>query len=255
MKKRTSFGVKFDSITYAGLKQEISRSVAAREPVNVGYMNLHGAFLHLRDTRFRQFFEGARIVYADGFPIVFWRRLLWGDVSSDMRFSLTHELPDFFAFCRDRRLSVYYVGSEAAVARAGIDRFVRDIPGLRLGGCGGFFDMARGSAGSQAILKEIEGFAPDILFLGMGMPRQEIWAADNRDAIAAPVVYACGAAIEYYAGHAARPPVWLAAAGLGWLFRLVHEPRKLWFRYLVEPLFLLPAMGRELAARVAAFGR
>ena len=245
-----SFGIKFHAVTYATLKQEISRCIATREPVTIGYMNLHGAYLYRNDIHFREFFDAENIVYADGFSITFLRKLLWGDVAADMRFTLTHELPDFLTFCRDNGYSVFYVGSEEAVVRAGIDYFARSIPGLKFGGCGGFFDQTAGSATSRSVLREIETFGPDILLVGMGMPRQEIWIHGNRNDIAAPIVYACGAAIEFYSGFVARPPAWLGSIGLVWLYRLIQEPRKLWFRYLVEPFFLLPVVFKELAERI-----
>jgi N-acetylglucosaminyldiphosphoundecaprenol N-acetyl-beta-D-mannosaminyltransferase len=248
--ERKSFGARFDPITYGDLEREILRCAASRETIHVGYMNLHGAFLYQRDSRFREFFDTARMVYADGFPIMAWRRILWGDVTPDMRFTLIHILPTFLAFCRNHGLSVYYVGSEPAVVRAGIEHFTREIPGLKLDGCSGYFDMTIHSSATLSVLRRIESFKPDIVLLGMGMPRQEIWAMENRSSIAAPVVYTCGAAIEYYSGLAALPPAWLGPLGLTWLFRLVHDPRKLWFRYLVEPVMLFPRALSELGSRM-----
>ncbi len=234
--------------------EEILRCAVKRQAIHIGYMNLHGAFLYQRDPRFREFLDTAHIVYADGFPVMAWRRMLWGDVSAGMRFSLTHLLPAFLTFCRDHGLAVYYIGSEPAVVQAGIAHFVRVIPGLKLAGCDGFFDMTAGSSGTLSLLRQIAEFKPDIVLLGMGMPRQEIWALDNRGVIAAPVVYACGAAIEYYSGLIALPPAWLGPAGMTWLFRFLHDPRKLWFRYLVEPVLLIPQALTELASRLTGDG-
>ena len=245
-KKLKSFGVGFDNITYSILKREIAQCVASGKRVHIGYMNLHGAFLFAQRARFREFVDTAHIVYADGFPMVLWRRMLWGDVSGGVRFTLTNELPDFLEFCLAQDISVYYIGSEANVVRAGVDCFKERIQGLRLDGRSGYFDLTPGSSGTQSVLREIEAFGPDVLLVGLGMPRQEEWVLSNRKDIRAPVVYTCGAAIEYFSGAVREPPAWLGPYGLTWLFRLSQEPGKLWYRYLVEPLFLIPIALKEL---------
>jgi N-acetylglucosaminyldiphosphoundecaprenol N-acetyl-beta-D-mannosaminyltransferase len=84
----------------------------------------------------------------------------------------------------------------------------------------------------------------------MGMPRQETWILENQDLLDAPVIYANGAAFEYFSGYVARPPAWISKFGLEWLFRLFSEPKRLWRRYLVEPLFLLPSLWLEMRERV-----
>ena len=76
------------------------------------------------------------------------------------------------------------------------------------------------------------------MFAGLGCPRQEVWAYEYRDALSLPVV-AVGAAFDFHAGTIPQAPPTLQRAGLEWMYRLSHEPRRLWRRYaLLNPLYI-----------------
>jgi N-acetylglucosaminyldiphosphoundecaprenol N-acetyl-beta-D-mannosaminyltransferase len=107
----------------------------------------------------------------------------------------------------------------------------------------GYFDPA-GEA-NESVLEEIRRFAPEVVMIGMGMPRQEQWIADNINSLGSAVVLPCGAAIDYVAGEIPTPPRWAGRWGLEWLYRLLAEPGRLWKRYLVEPWFVLLLIGRH----------
>jgi len=85
------------------------------------------------------------------------------------------------------------------------------------------------------VTRAIAAFRPDLLMVGMGMPRQEAWVAAHVDALEVPAVLTCGACMDYVAGVVATPPRWAGRVGLEWGFRLIAEPRRLGYRYLVEP--------------------
>jgi N-acetylglucosaminyldiphosphoundecaprenol N-acetyl-beta-D-mannosaminyltransferase len=69
----------------------------------------------------------------------------------------------------------------------------------------------------------------------MGMPRQERWINQHLEQLDVGLVTQAGATLDYYAGAQAMPPPWLSRYGFAWLYRLIHDPRRLWRRYLVEP--------------------
>jgi len=99
------------------------------------------------------------------------------------------------------------------------------------------------------VLAQIREFQPQVLMVGMGMPRQEYWILDNLPDIAANVVLTAGACFDYLAGVIPTPPRWLGKIGLEWIFRLWHEPRRLWKRYLWEPWLLLPLAPKDVLRR------
>jgi N-acetylglucosaminyldiphosphoundecaprenol N-acetyl-beta-D-mannosaminyltransferase len=86
---------------------------------------------------------------------------------------------------------------------------------------------------------EINHAKPDVVWVGIGVPKQEKWMAALRDRIDAPVLVGVGAAFDFHAGLVPQAPAWMQSAGLEWLFRLSKEPRRLWRRYLTyNPRFV-----------------
>jgi N-acetylglucosaminyldiphosphoundecaprenol N-acetyl-beta-D-mannosaminyltransferase len=83
----------------------------------------------------------------------------------------------------------------------------------------------------------------------MGMPRQEHWIVDHLDKLSVNVILNGGAALDYFAGVIPTPPRWAGRLGLEWLFRLMAEPRRLWFRYLVEPWFIAYRLVIDMVSR------
>ncbi|MEN9518006.1 MAG: hypothetical protein RLZZ381_594, partial [Cyanobacteriota bacterium] len=103
------------------------------------------------------------------------------------------------------------------------------------------------SSGSQnqLIIDQINSYQPNILMVGMGMPRQEEWILANIDQLKTNIVLPSGACIDYIAQEVATPPRWMGQVGLEWLYRLATEPKRLWRRYLVEPWFIAKLLIEE----------
>lgn len=91
----------------------------------------------------------------------------------------------------------------------------------------------------QTTIARINQAAPDIVWVGLGTPKQDQWIGDFREPLEAPVLIAVGAAFDFHAGQLVQAPKWMQRCGLEWLFRLIMEPRRLWRRYLIgNPRFL-----------------
>jgi N-acetylglucosaminyldiphosphoundecaprenol N-acetyl-beta-D-mannosaminyltransferase len=89
------------------------------------------------------------------------------------------------------------------------------------------------------IVEEINCSNPDIVWVGLGSPKQDLWMYEHRDKLNAPVLIGVGAAFDFLAGTKLQAPHWIRDSGFEWLFRLVTEPKRLWRRYLVNyPLFV-----------------
>jgi N-acetylglucosaminyldiphosphoundecaprenol N-acetyl-beta-D-mannosaminyltransferase len=92
----------------------------------------------------------------------------------------------------------------------------------------------------QELVERVNRASPDIVWIGLGCPKQELWMARVRSRLTAPVLIGVGAAFDFHTGRVAQAPRWMMRAGLEWLFRLSREPRRLWYRYLVyNPLFVM----------------
>lgn len=104
-----------------------------------------------------------------------------------------------------------------------------------------------------ASVNEINRARPDVLWVGLGLPRQEWWIYRNLGRLRVPVVIGVGAAFRFASGKVKRAPVWMRNAGLEWLWRLAMEPAKLWRRDFVDgPKFIYHALAETLAMRLQA---
>ncbi|HTX10748.1 MAG TPA: WecB/TagA/CpsF family glycosyltransferase [Solirubrobacteraceae bacterium] len=101
----------------------------------------------------------------------------------------------------------------------------------------------------SAIAEEINASEADVVWVGIGVPKQEKWMAAMRPRLEAPVLVGVGAAFDFHAGLVPQAPPWLQGAGLEWAYRLAHEPRRLWRRYLRYNPRFVRAFARQLVAR------
>ena len=215
----------------------------------VGYHNLHTLYVTRREADIRPFYDQADIIYADGMPLILWARLLGLDVTRDQRMTLSSWAPSVLEDFQGQGWRLFYLGATPEACEKGAAAFRKMAPGLEIETHDGFFDAQRDSVDNRALLSAIRTFRPDVLMIGMGTPRQERWILDNLADLDVPIIWSVGAAIEYFAGTKAPPPAIVGRLGLEWLYRLISEPRRLWYRYLVEPAFLTPAMVDDLRRR------
>jgi N-acetylglucosaminyldiphosphoundecaprenol N-acetyl-beta-D-mannosaminyltransferase len=102
----------------------------------------------------------------------------------------------------------------------------------------------------DALVAELNQAAPDIIWVGLGTPKQDLWMARHRSRLQAPVLVGVGAAFDFHAGRVSQAPRWMQQAGLEWLFRLWQEPGRLWYRYLVyNPMFVLLVLAQTLGLK------
>jgi N-acetylglucosaminyldiphosphoundecaprenol N-acetyl-beta-D-mannosaminyltransferase len=102
------------------------------------------------------------------------------------------------------------------------------------------------AAENEAILARVAAANADLVVVGLGAPKQELWVAAHRDRIAAPAALCVGATIDFLAGEKARAPVWMRRVGLEWLHRMASEPRRLARRYLRDAIQVPRLMWREI---------
>ena len=115
-----------------------------------------------------------------------------------------------------------------------INRLQQRFPGLSVAGS---YTPIVGSVDelcTQEAAEAINRTAPDIVWVGISSPKQDLWMNQMRSRLNAPVLIGVGAAFDFHAGLVPQAPGWMQRAGLEWLFRLIQEPRRLWKRYLVD---------------------
>jgi len=226
-----------------------SQKIAAGERAVVANHNLHSLYLLRREPQVREFFRRADLIEVDSTPLIHWMRLVGRHSRPFHRCTYLDWRDAFWALAAEQGWRVFYLGGAPGVAQTAATNLTARYPGLKLVVRDGYFDAAPGSDDNAAVLRQIDDFAPQVLFVGMGMPRQEIWISQNGSRLPNCVMFSVGAAFDYEAGVQVAAPRWMGGLGVEWLFRLLHDPRRLFGRYCVEPWFLVgPAIADLKAA-------
>jgi len=242
-------GVRMHAMTVEAWLDAVAAAVRTRSRCMMVGQNLHSVYLCHHDATLARAQEEAQYVRIDGLPLIWMGRLLGLPLSRRHRSGFMDLAWPLFERAEAEGWKVYYLGAEPGVAERGAAVIRARFPQLALAFDHGHFDATDGSPENQRRLAAIRAFAPDLLIVGMGMPRQERWMARYRDALDVPAMVASGAAMDFIAGKAKAAPRWLSALGLEWAFRLLAEPTRLWRRYLVEPWFVVGLFVRDLRAR------
>jgi N-acetylglucosaminyldiphosphoundecaprenol N-acetyl-beta-D-mannosaminyltransferase len=222
-------------LTKDQLNDIVVAAISCNKRTLIANHNLHSLYLFHRNPEFRSFYKLADVVHADGLGIVLLSALSDIPLLREHRTTYIDWMPDLVALAAANRWRLFYVGSKPGIAAQGAARLVKEWPDLQIETHHGYFDAARTAPENRRLLQQIQEYKPDVLLVGMGMPRQERWIAENLPDLCCNVILPAGAAMDYIAGVVPTPPRWTGLVGLEWLFRLWKEPKRLASRYLIEP--------------------
>ena len=198
--------------------------------------NVHMTMEARDDRDFQRLVNEADLVVPDGKPLAVMQKLLGNETARQVRGPGL--MPRLFAYAEQNNLSVGFYGGKPEVLEALLSRLKREF--LRLRVAYGFSPPFRSLSNEEdrEIAENINKSGAQILFVGLGCPKQERWMRRQRENLSA-VMLGVGAAFDFYAGNTAEAPVLMQKIGLEWLFRLAQEPRRLWRRYAVlNPRFV-----------------
>jgi len=206
--------------------------------------NVDHAVLFQQRPDLRAAYANASLVLADGAPIVLASRLLKRPLPE--RVAGSDLVPEILQ-AASRPLRVFLLGAAPGVAEVAARRIESQSPSVNVVGAYspplGFEDN---SVENDGILAKIAAAAPDLLIVGFGAPKQELWVHQHRHALHANVALCAGATIDFLAGNRKRSPVWMRRAGLEWLHRLGSEPRRLTSRYARDAWIFPRLVWREI---------
>jgi len=214
--------------------------------------NLNSLSLIRRNSAMAAFYDRADLVEVDSTPLIAFARLLGVHGRAFHRCTYLDWREHFWSLADRKGWRVLYLGGAPGVAETARQRLATLYPRATIAVRDGYFDAAPGSIGTRSVLAEIAAFRPQILFVGMGMPRQEVWIGENLDALPDSVIFSVGAAFDYEAGIQSAAPRWMGPLGLEWLYRLVRDPGRLARRYLIEPWGLADLIAADLLAAIRA---
>jgi N-acetylglucosaminyldiphosphoundecaprenol N-acetyl-beta-D-mannosaminyltransferase len=217
----------------------IDEAVAADSREYICVAAVHTVMASQEDPELRSAVLGSSFTVPDGQPLVWALRALGHDLGDRV---YGPELMDrACARAANTGLKMYLYGGRNQGALAQLARTLRlRHPGLKI--VGGFAPPFRAltPAEESHIARDIDRSGADVVWVGIGVPKQEKWMAQMRPRLQAPVLIGVGAAFDFHAGLVPQAPQTLQRCGLEWLFRLAQEPRRLWKRYLrYNPRFVI----------------
>lgn len=239
----TVLGIKIDLIDYARTIASIDHWRRNGEHHYVVIHNSHSSMLCRRDPLMRQATEGAALVLPDGVGIILGVRLLryehCGRVTGPTL---------MLKLCDDGRQAGYrhfFYGGREGVAEEMASNLTQRFSGLTVAGTYAPPFRTLTPEEDAQVVERINGSRPDIVWVGLGAPKQEKWMAAHLGRIEATAMIGVGAAFDFHSGHAKWAPRWVRDLGLEWIWRLAQEPRRMWRRNLDNPLFLLAVINQR----------
>ncbi|MAA88540.1 MAG: glycosyltransferase [Haliea sp.] len=218
--------------------QLTARLAEGAEGLIFAHHNLHSLYLVQTDEQVRRFYQTSCECYIDGIGALWALRVAGVETAGMQRFSFMDCLPEFLTMAERASLRVFYLGGSPASVEQARHWLGESWPELAIGLHHGY------ESNSERVIERINTFAPDLLLVGLGMPLQEQWILEHRDALTAGIILQAGGTLDYYSGEQAQPPASWSRHGAAWLYRLLHDPGRLWRRYLLTPWFLLAPLLR-----------
>ncbi len=242
-RKRPILGIPFDLMDYEGVLTMVEGWRRDNERHYVTMTPPYSVLMCRRDPDLRQATSRAALTLPDGVGIILAARLLRyphrGRVTGP---TLMLRLSDWG---RTRRLRHFYYGGAPGVADQLADQLTERYPGLEVAGtcCPPFRELT--AAEDAQITQQICEAKPDIVWVGLGSPKQEKWMAEHAEKINA-VLIGVGAAFDFHSGKVRWAPPWMRSMGIEWAYRLATEPRRMWRRNVNSFVFLAKVLHQRL---------
>lgn len=242
-------GVPVNNVTMDEALDISASLIAARKPSFIVTPNVDVLVQLQKDREFKRVYDDAAAVIADGVP------LLWAAAFLGTPLRAKVSGSDFFvSFCEmaaRRGYRLYFMGAMPGVAAKAAEVLTARYPGLQVVGTySPSFGFEKNEDECRFIVNKLKELKPDVLFIGLGSPKQEKWTHRWMGEHGVPLSIGVGISFDYVAGTVKRAPGWMQRAGLEWSWRLAMEPRRLWRRYLVnDPVFFKYVLEQKLSKK------
>ncbi len=224
-------GIDLTVVPFGEAIEWLLKAATGSRTERVHFCTVHTLVEAQSDPALRDVLNTAAMVATDGLPLV-WLARLEGVADAERVCG-----PDVLTSLCDRGRSLglrhYFVGGRPGVPELLSDRLKARFPGLNVVGAESPPFRALTAEEDAALAARINDASPNIVWVGLGSPKQEFWAACHQEQLAVPLILPVGAAFDFHSGRVRRAPHWMQRAGLEWFFRLLMEPRRLARRYVL----------------------
>lgn len=187
------------------------------------------------DKYFKEIYENAELLLADGTPLVWISR--WYKKPIKEKICGSDLVPDLCKLAAQKGYLIFLLGSAEGVAAKAAENLKKNNPGLRVAGVySPPYGFEKDKNEIDKINKMLFNSKADMLFVGMGVPKQDIFIYENMNKYQIPMSFSIGATIDFEAGIQKRAPKWVNHIGMEWLYRLVHDPKRMFKRYIIDDM-------------------
>ena len=224
--------VAIDNVTFEDAMSLLKRFIEEKKPRYVVTPNVDHIVRLRDDEEFREVYRNAHLVLADGMPILWAARFLGTPLKE--KISGSDILPRFCTIAAKEGYRLFFLGGGGDDAGLAAQKLKECCPGLNIAGIyAPPFGFEKDEEEQKKIISMIRDNNIDILFAGLGTPKQEKWIYGHYKELGVPVSIGIGAGFSFIAGTVRRAPRWMQSAGVEWLWRIIQEPGRLWRRYLI----------------------
>jgi N-acetylglucosaminyldiphosphoundecaprenol N-acetyl-beta-D-mannosaminyltransferase len=243
-------GVEIDKYSFDEvIKIIIEHAVARGEPKYVVTPNAMHILSLQKDAEFQKIYRNSFLAVPDGVSLLWAAKFLQTPLQN--RVNGTDLFEKLCAIAAEKNLKVFLLGGRPGAAQKAQEVLQARHPNLVIAGtyCPPYGFESQPEE-LNLINSQIKAASPDILFVGLGAPKQEKWIAANYLELGVPVSIGIGVSFELVADMVRRAPAWMQKTGLEWLFRLIVEPQRLWKRYILgNPTFIWLVLKQKLLGR------
>jgi N-acetylglucosaminyldiphosphoundecaprenol N-acetyl-beta-D-mannosaminyltransferase len=229
-------GLRIDNQSSEEILALFCQKVREKSKIVFAYVNAHAFNLAGEISWLRTFINNADVVVADGQGIRFACWALRKRIPP--HFPLTRWIWEILQTCQAENFSVFFLGGDPDTVVAAKRNVASRLPRLKIVGIQDGYFQKEGKA-SDRVVELINVVSPDLLVVGFGMPLQEEWIRKNLPALNVRAILPVGGCIDILGGKRSEAPEFMRAAGVEWVWRLIHEPRRLFIRYVIgNPKFV-----------------
>jgi len=227
--------IKIDNITINDVVRVVEDIIKNKEQGYLLTPNVDHIVKLRKDREFQHIYRSASLVLPDGMPLLWAAKFLGTPLKE--KISGSDLFPRLCELANEKGYKVFFLGGREGAAQKASEIMKAKYANLQvIGAYSPPFGFENDRAKNEKIIKMIKEAKPDILFVGLGAPKQEKWIYKYKVQYQVPISIGIGISFEFTAGIIKRAPLWMQKIGLEWLWRLMMEPKRLWKRYLIDDI-------------------
>lgn len=235
MSRMKFMNTEIDNLTMQEALQAIDHLIQENKSAYVVTPNVDHIVQLERGGELCKVYENADLILTDGKPLLWIAK--WYGTPIKEKISGSDLFPLLCNMAAEKKYKMFFLGAAEGVAAKAAENLMKRYPGLDVVGTySPPFGFEKNKTEMTKIENMIKNAKPEILIVGLGCPKQELFILHNKDVLEVPISLGLGASLDFEAGKIKRAPRWMANHGLEWLFRITQDPKRMAKRYLIDDL-------------------